>query len=657
MNEITYRIYGDNIVECERMLNIIQQGFNEQNLKKEIISNACLRASFISSSNVKYIFDCIPGFGRWSSNIMDIFYNNGGILSETPDIIITKLTNSEEKVLLALEFCSALQAGNQSWQRSGRGYSTSLAKIPYLYIIDFVKYELDNNRVRKALRFPNAIVPFSFLSQTNKTNIMNLAVFIKAEEFQPTFSTQLQDFDESILSNDILPIYIKKVLTEEDYSNEETILIQNLNQMLLFIANKNTSPTSLSKQDWESIICQNYNLIEYTKNNVSFKCKKKIAQKSIHSEEMLKFINLVKTYSKGISSGDLPFALISSDIKKTFLKEVFEIYNIDYDSSINDYTDNKDLIICMMKGFKPGGDDDRPDRGLLPLLRMISLDDTEIMTFLYGPLLRYYIDILQTNYTKLGERNGLWKSILSLSNFVLLDSNIAGTDENYFEYIPIKSTINYITCNNLYQPCSLIPSRFGEHDVDFIIYYIFKYLVPNSKICMCNPPGGDWSGISIFDDNKNMEYRWLSLPRESMQTEKRPDHVIELSNITNELWIISIESKENFNNLENNIGNRLNDYLKYFFDFMPSVERNLDGQNWNISNSSIDASNFNFVSVGVALGYPNNEEKYNCDLIICLNYTNDFWKIKLDSFSKNGNILKQLIIDSLDENKNIQVEN
>lgn len=48
--------------------------------------------------------------------------------------------------------------------------------------------------------------------------------------------------------------------------------------------------------------------------------RKKIAQKSIHSEEMLKFINLVKTYSKGISSGDLPFALISSDIKKTFFK-------------------------------------------------------------------------------------------------------------------------------------------------------------------------------------------------------------------------------------------------------------------------------------------------------------------------------------------------
>ena len=87
MEEILYRIYGDNIVECERMLNIIQQGFNEKILKKEIIS--CIRASIISN-NIKYIFDCIPGFCRWNTNIMDVFYNNGGILSKTPDIIMTK---------------------------------------------------------------------------------------------------------------------------------------------------------------------------------------------------------------------------------------------------------------------------------------------------------------------------------------------------------------------------------------------------------------------------------------------------------------------------------------------------------------------------------------------------------------------------------------
>ena len=315
-----------------------------------------------------------------------------------------------------------MQAGNQSWQRSGRAYSTSLAKIPYLYIIDFVKYELDSNRVRKALRFPNAIVPFSFLSQTNKTSIMNLAVFVKAEEFQPSFSLQLKNFDEKILSNNILLIY------------EKSILIHNLNQMLLFIADKNTSPNSLTKEDWKNVINKNYDLIEYTKQNISFKCKKKVAQKSIHSNEMLNFINLVNTYSKGISSGDLPFALISSDVKNEFLKEAFKIYNIDYNSSIIDYSNDKDLIICMMKGFKPGGDDNRPDRGLLSLLKMSTPNRIEIMTFLYGPLLKYYIDTIEKDFIELGERNGLWKSIFSLSDFVLLDSNIIGTNKNYFKY-------------------------------------------------------------------------------------------------------------------------------------------------------------------------------------------------------------------------------
>lgn len=580
-----------------------------------------------------------------------------GIFSETPDIIITKLENNTERILLAAEFCSALQAGNQSWQRSGRSYSTSLAKVPYLYIIDFVKYELDNNRVRKALRFPNPIVPFSFLSQTKKTNIINLAVFIKAEEFQPTFSTQLQNFDENILSDKILPIYIRKIITGEDTAFEEKALIDNLNKMLLFIADKNNSQNSLTREDWEKIINHNYNLIEYTKNNISFNCQKKIAQKSIHNEKMLNFIKLVKAYSKGISSGDLPFALISCEVKKEFLRKMFKIYNIDYNSSINSYSDNKDLIICMMKGFKPRGDDDRPDRGLLALLKMCVPENTEILTFIYGPLLQYYIPSLENDFVALGTRNGLWKSIFSLSNFVLLDSTIIGTEESYFKYINITSRINYALSNNNYQQCSLIPNRLGEHDVDFVIYYIFKYLIPNSTICMCNPPGGDWSGISIYDYQKNMKYRWLSLPRESMQTEKRPDHVIELNKISNTPWILSIESKENFNNLENNIGIRLNNYLKYFFNFMPSVEKIITNHNWNISNSKIDISQYNFVSVGAALGYPSNGEIYNCDLILCLNYINNIWQIRLDVFSENGKILKNLIIKSLDGNKDIKVEN
>ena len=77
MEKFLYRIYGDNIVECERMINIIEHGFNQKFSEKKLISNTCLRTSFSLPNNVQYIFDCIPGFGRWDSNIMDMIYNNG----------------------------------------------------------------------------------------------------------------------------------------------------------------------------------------------------------------------------------------------------------------------------------------------------------------------------------------------------------------------------------------------------------------------------------------------------------------------------------------------------------------------------------------------------------------------------------------------------
>ena len=46
---------------------------------------------------------------------------------------------------------------------------------------------------------------------------------------------------------------------------------------------------------------------------------------------------------------------------------------------------------------------------------------------------------------------------------------------------------------------------------------------------MCNPPGGDWSGVTLLDFGSGAEYRWTSLPRVSGKDGKRPDHVIEFA--------------------------------------------------------------------------------------------------------------------------------
>ena len=165
-----YRIHGDNIVECERIANLILNEVHPKNKKKTLISPATISENItFSYSGFDFEWELIllPGFNkagrsRWKGDIFKALRENGSFLDETPDAIITEVNNNSEKIICAIEFCSALQAGNQAWQRSGRAFSTGRTGCPYIYIVDFVKYELDpKTRNRKALRFPNAAVPYS----------------------------------------------------------------------------------------------------------------------------------------------------------------------------------------------------------------------------------------------------------------------------------------------------------------------------------------------------------------------------------------------------------------------------------------------------------------------------------------------------------------
>lgn len=171
-----FRIHGDNIVECERLFNLITKSIQTQKAERYFLSPACPSVKITTIDSDILFFKYFPGFNkntsdRWPSNIFQILKDNGSFLNETPDVLLTEETDTGEKILLAIEFCSALQAGNQAWQRSGRAYSTARANIcPYLYIIDFVKYELDENRNRKALRFPNVAINFDLSTISSKCN-------------------------------------------------------------------------------------------------------------------------------------------------------------------------------------------------------------------------------------------------------------------------------------------------------------------------------------------------------------------------------------------------------------------------------------------------------------------------------------------------------
>ena len=91
---------------------------------------------------------------------------------------------------------------------------------------------------------------------------------------------------------------------------------------------------------------------------------------------------------------------------------------------------------------------------------------------------------------------------------------------------------------------------------------------------MCNPPGGDWSGISLLDFDKNIEYRWTSLPRVSGIESKRPDHIIQFDS----KQLLSVESKDTEASLEDAIGPRLIKYVNDLIKILPISFRTDGGE-------------------------------------------------------------------------------
>ena len=657
----TYRIHGDNIVECERIVDFILQNVCVIKCSRSFVSPSCpqIEVTFSYLSNkYEWNIELFPGFcknnrKRWSSDIFDALRACGGFLNETPDAIVTKVNQGQEKILYAIEFCSALQAGNQAWQRSGRAYSVGRTSCPYLYIVDFVKYELDTEtRVRKNLRFPNPAVPYSFINFSKNHNFFTVQAYIKSEEFQPNQDPALKNFDTSIFSeNDIGNFMLNKMIGLDSKTIENVLLNKNM-KMVTFLSQKMSS-TQLNSKDWFNIYNNSIPIEEYSKKVNNLKFKKIIAEKSTHGK-VSRFSEIVRELSIGIISEDLPFGIIPANRRNIFADQIIETYRLDKSIAKTLINDKKDLMICMIKGFKPRGDDNRPDRGILPLITMLTNENVDIFTFLYGPIISKHYKLLNNDPINLSNINGLWKSLLSLTNYLLIDSVILGDDskiaEQFFDNCEIKKHFleKQTTGSFVIPAINIYPNSYHEDDVDTLIHSIFKYFMKD--ICfegLCNPPGGDWSGISVI--YKGTLYKWLSLPRVS-ETGKRPDHILELF-IGEKPLLLSIESKENKSDLEYDVGNGLKNYIEYLMGFTPSVV--LCDDKWKICDTEVYYSDFNIISVGAYINKKNSKEQTrdisNCDILFefSINTPISFWELDIIARSSLGKeispILKQLI--------------
>jgi len=587
------RIHGDNIIECERALKLISAAYNgtiEAKSKNIFMPSYSIK----NGGNEIFEIELLGGHDRWNVNFNSELTKYGAPLREATDAYITRVSadNKTEQLLLAIEFCNALPAGNNAWQRNGRAVTCAEIGIPYFYFAEIGGVELDADRKVKAPRFPNPIVPFSYLTSSKTLNVICIPVY----QPHPAITDDLRKKFMHIFGNTASLDLLKCIIDESQTKDALDVLIEKGMTLVKILSDKPRKAT-FQAMEWEDFlnVTSGQRKAEWIKNHPNKQIWKKKSSEKVKVTKTFKTL-LTKTQALNllsIGAKEIPICLVANGNIKKLADLLREIYPKEKIKSLADAIEkkNKPLVVVWITGFKPRGDDSRPDRGLVPLARMLFGNDIDILTIVFGPAVKQTWKTLKDNPAKLATENGLWQAVLNLSNYVLSDSSTS--DSGILTNIVTR---NLERKNVKVEFAAAKPNgSFGEHDVDTAIHTMFsRQAAMNIFESMCNPPGGDWSGISFLDYSDKTEYRWTSLPRVSATKAKRPDHIIQIHTETQEIFLV-IESKNHAKDLDENIGKRLAEYVKVLFKIPPTAfkENKTDWKLFNGKNTPLT----NFVSL------------------------------------------------------------
>lgn len=557
------RLHGDNILECERTLNLISEAIN---VTPRLIKSPVYSPIYAYTGNgLNITVELLPGHGRWGVEITEEMMKSGGILREGADSYITEVSNGNETVLLAIEYCSALPAGNNAWQRNGRAYSSVLAGVPYLYYAEIGGVELDENRNIKAPRFPNPLVSFSYIAASSRMTKFCIPIY----EPHPSINEALYARYKNILGHKESIDIIRGIILSTGYSEALSALQEKSLALVVQLSSERRTVDTFRGEEWGKYMNSD-NKGEWLTKNSELTWKKKTASKVLTSPTFKKlFAKMIEFECLSIGAKDIPICYIPQHRIAEFeriLKSIYPKLNIKISTK-------NGLCLVWVNGFKPKGDDSRPDRGLNPLARMVVGNSVPVLTIVYGPGKKYTWHLLYNNPAALVESNGLWQSVYNLSDYLLVDS--ATAEKVLFKKLNCRVEEIPETVQFEYHAPNL---EYSEHDTDSVIHLLFSNKEKHQIYeCMCNPPGGDWSGVSFFVDKDN-EYRWTSLPRVSQIGGKRPDHVVQVKKDGKNI-ILSIESKLYGQDLEAYIGTNLKTYIEDLFSKSPTAQR-LNNKDW-----------------------------------------------------------------------------
>jgi len=643
---VRLRIHGDNILECETALELISKVINPANGKPIFRKSAAYSPIYeiVDSEGLVFRMQLFPGYGRWKFDIAKYLSTKGASLREAADAVITRLVeengNSFETPVLALEFCGALPAGNNAWQRCGRALSLAYAKIPYLYFAELGGLELDSDRNIKAPRFPNPLIPFAYLVLGEEEDVLSLPVYTPSPSINNDLANDFNDF----FGQEDSKILIKKVLLGGD--DDTSRLKWKAERIVEILASKRKGDGILASKDW-AILAKQKSGTEKAEWLIKKKMpwNKKVSIESTNTFKKLLALTM-KIGAVAAGSKDMPICLIDKSKRLVYSKKLKTLYKGKLSNSFSDWVaDSSGPLLCVwVAGFKPRGDDSRPDRGLVPLARMIFGRQVDILTIIYGPAKPAAFVQLKTNMNLLAKTNGLWESVINLSSALLVDSKTNKKADNLGFVI---ENIKKEAVEFLLPASSEIPT-FGEHDVDSVLHLIFSDSNANGVYeSICNPPGGDWSGISIIDFATGIEYRWTSLPRVSGVEAKRPDHLVQFE-FNNSF--LAIESKEKYATLEKEIGPRLEKYAKDLIVKNPPISHRANNQaKWETFSDSLTKNDHSFYS-GAAFIFSNEEEirkaliESEVDIVIGVEFIPNSIETKLHIFtSEEGAVFVDFI--------------
>ncbi len=610
MNRKSFHIHGDNIVECVRAFDYVVAGLGDSvnQIVGPIVSVTC-PVYIININEQELHFQFLPGYGerRWNQDVLAFVQRSGGRLREAADAIITLVVEGKEQPIAAIEFCGALPAGNQAWQRQGRAFSFAHAKVPYFYVAELGGFELDADRERKAERMPNPAIPFSFFAMTQYKGSVCLPVY---EANAGATKETIKQYSLVFGKADFLE-FLRLAILGEDTGEVAALLGEKCVALVELLADSKKRKDGLTGNQWKAAhqaVLAGQSMPDFLEINARLSWKKTAYIDGLTASAK-QFMALGAEESIGLTSNTLPLSFVPKGNRPQFSRKVRNIYG-DISDDFAEWLakDDKPLALSWVMGFKPRGDDARPDRGLTPLARMLVGDNCDLMTFVYGPAPVAHWNDLAHNPSGLAGRNGLWESVLAVSDGVLVDAATkpASTPRGYLKDA-WRSVLNHQNIPLCVQAEVL---SFGEQDVDTALHVAFESL--GAEVAfegMCNPPGGDWSGISFRWDNSEPEHRWLTLPRVSADGAKRPDHVFSLFGHGDFPICLCIESKEYSRSLDSNIGPRLIRYTEALFEIAPSIYRKQKDLPWTIFEEQWTCRDLVYISAGAFLATGENPFK------------------------------------------------